>query len=112
MEGHGLQATKIVHHHANGRFDWLISEPSREVISILCGKYKGFTFVHPMNWTSSNFGLSVNCLHSYGEFLVISEITRCHTFTKEINPASDHSQYFNENFYCKNCLGVFSAMSG
>ena len=39
-----------------------------------------------------------------GRFLVIAEITRCHTFTKEINYASDHSQYVNENFYCKNCL--------
>ena len=50
MEGHCLQVIKIVHHHANGRFDWLISEqqsvnPSREAISILSGKYKGFTFV-------------------------------------------------------------------
>ena len=26
VEGHCLQAMKIVHHHANGRFDWLISE--------------------------------------------------------------------------------------
>ena len=39
---------KIVHHHANGRFDWLISEhqsvnPSREGIAILFRKYKGFT---------------------------------------------------------------------
>ena len=25
-EGHCLQAMKIVHHHANGCFDWLISE--------------------------------------------------------------------------------------
>ena len=44
---------KIVHHHANGRFDWLISEhqsvnPSREAISILSGKYERFTFVHPV----------------------------------------------------------------
>ena len=42
-EGHCLQAMKIVHHHANGRFDWLISghqgvDPSREAISILSGK--------------------------------------------------------------------------
>ena len=49
-----LGAMKIVHHHANGRFDWLISghqsiNPSREVISILfSGKYKRFTFVHPL----------------------------------------------------------------
>ena len=44
---------KIVHHHANGRFDWLISgqqsvNPSREAISILSVKYKTFTFVHPV----------------------------------------------------------------
>ena len=44
---------KIVHHHANGNFDWLISEhrrvnPSREAISILSGKYKRFMFVHPV----------------------------------------------------------------
>ena len=40
-------------HHANGRFDWLISghqsvNPSREAISILSGKYKRCTFVHPV----------------------------------------------------------------
>ena len=44
---------KIVHHHANGCFDWLISghqsvNPSREAFSILSGKYKRFTFVHPV----------------------------------------------------------------
>ena len=37
MEDDCLQAIKIMHHHANGRFDWLISghqgvDPSREVI--------------------------------------------------------------------------------
>ena len=52
MEAHCLLAVKIVHHHANGRFDWLISghqsvNPSREAISILSGKYKRFTFVFP-----------------------------------------------------------------
>ena len=52
MEVHCLLAVKIVHHHANGRFDWLISghqsvNPSREAIS---GKYKRFTFVHPERW--------------------------------------------------------------
>ena len=52
VEGHHcLQAMKIVHHHANGCFDWLISgqqsvNPSREAISILSGKYKRFTLVH------------------------------------------------------------------
>ena len=53
VEGHCLQAIKIVHHHTNGRFDWLISEhqsinASREAISILSGKCKRFTFVHPV----------------------------------------------------------------
>ena len=47
------QAIKNVDHHANGRFNWLMSErqsvnPSREAISILSGKYKTFTFVHPV----------------------------------------------------------------
>ena len=51
LKGHCLEAMKIVHHHANGIFDWLISEhqsvnPSREAISTLSGKYKRFTFVH------------------------------------------------------------------
>ena len=51
MEVHCLQVLKIVHHYVNSCFDWLISgqqgvNPSREVISILSGKYKGFTFVH------------------------------------------------------------------
>ena len=53
VDGHCLQAMKIVHHYANGRFDWLISEyqsvnPARESVSILSGKHKAFTFVHPV----------------------------------------------------------------
>ena len=53
VEGHCFQAMKIVYHHANGRFDWLLSghqsvNPSREPVSILSGKYKRFTFVHPV----------------------------------------------------------------
>ena len=53
VEGHCLQAIKIVHHYANSCFDWLISghqsvNPPRETISILSGKYKRFTFVHPV----------------------------------------------------------------
>ena len=45
-----LEAMTIVHHHANGRFDWLISEhqsvsPSREAIFVLSGKYKRSMFV-------------------------------------------------------------------
>ena len=54
VEGHCLQAKKVVHHHANGRFDWLISghqsvNPSREAISILSEKFKRFTFGHPVS---------------------------------------------------------------
>ena len=50
VEGHCLLTMKIVHQHANGRFDWLISghesvNPSREAISILSGKYERFMFV-------------------------------------------------------------------
>ena len=53
VEDHCLRAMKIVHHHTNSRFDWLGSghqgvNPAREVISILSGKYKRFTFVHPV----------------------------------------------------------------
>ena len=55
--GHCLQAIKIMHHHANGRFDWLISEhqsvnPRREAIPILPGKRKRFAFVHPVQLDS------------------------------------------------------------
>ena len=57
VEGHCLQTMKIVHHHANGCFHWLISgqksvNPSREAIPVLSGKYKRFTFVHhvPNDW--------------------------------------------------------------
>ena len=51
VEGGCLQTMKIVHHHANGRFYWIISEhqsvnSSREAIYILSGKYKRFTIVH------------------------------------------------------------------
>ena len=55
VESHCFQVMKIVRHHANGRFDWLISgrqsvNPSREAISILSGKHKRFTFVHPVSY--------------------------------------------------------------
>ena len=50
MKDYCLQAMKIVHQHANGRFDWLIFgkqnvNPLREAISIL-SEYKRFAFVH------------------------------------------------------------------
>ena len=43
----------MVHHHAPGRFDWLISghhsvNLSRAVISMLFGKCKTLTFAHPL----------------------------------------------------------------
>ena len=52
VEGDCLQAMKIVHYHANGYFNWLISgqqsdTPLREAVSILSGKYKRFSFVIP-----------------------------------------------------------------
>ena len=54
VEGHRLQAMKIVHHHANdhqilvGQFHQSVNS-SRKAISILSGKYKRFTFVHPVH---------------------------------------------------------------
>ena len=53
VEGHCLQAIKIVHHYVNSCADWLISgqkrvNPLRESISVLSGKYKRFTCVHPV----------------------------------------------------------------
>ena len=58
VEGHCLQEMKIMHHHASGHFDLLISvhqsnNPSRQTISILSGIYKRFTSVHPVLWVST-----------------------------------------------------------
>ena len=57
VEGHCLQAMKIVHYCGNGCFDWLISgqqsdNPVREAISILSGKYRRFTFVRSVGMFS------------------------------------------------------------
>ena len=54
VKGLRLQAVKIVRYYANSCFDWLISRQQsdnhlREETSVLSGKYKGFTFVHPEN---------------------------------------------------------------
>ena len=65
---------KNVHLHANGRFNWLITEhqsvnPSREpiyieiYIEIPSGKYKRFTFVHPV--TSNTLKVRA-CSHEPG----------------------------------------------
>ena len=67
VEGHCLQAMKIVRQHANSRFDWLISghqsiHSIRETISILSGKYKRFTFDHPVIANLSQRGTSKQLL--------------------------------------------------
>ena len=56
--GHRLRTMKIVYRYVDGCFDWLISgqqsvNPWREAISILYGKYKRFTFVHPVDQYST-----------------------------------------------------------
>ena len=61
---------------------------------------------------SKQANVRIKIMQRKGGFSVITEITRCHTFTKEINHARARSQYFNENSYCKNYLRVFSAMTG
>ena len=66
VEGHCLQAMKIVHHYANDCFDWLISgkqsvDPSSEAISILSGKYKRFALVHPVGH------IEISPVHCAGE---------------------------------------------
>ena len=52
VKGLRLQAMKIVRYYANSYFDWFISRQQsdnrlREATSILSGKYRRFTFVHP-----------------------------------------------------------------
>ena len=47
----------------------------------------------------------------WGGFPVMAEITRNHTFTKQISHATSRGQYFDENFYCKNCLLVFLSIT-
>ena len=54
-----------MHHHANHRSDWLIPghqrvNLSREAISILSGKYKRFTFVHPVAWLRNHQQKSIS----------------------------------------------------
>ena len=74
VEGHCFQAMKIVHHHADGNFDWLISEhqsvnPSREAISVLSEKYKSSTFVHPVKTGK----ISKGALQSFSSTLYFCE---------------------------------------
>ena len=71
VEGHCLQAMKIVRHRTNGRFDWLISghqivNPSREAISMLSSKYKGLRL--SILWLTDSLGqLSLKRCHSIFE---------------------------------------------
>ena len=60
---------KIVHHHANGCFDWLIFgqqsvNPSREAISILSGntKHLRFSILCVAIFSKSNLFVSINAL--------------------------------------------------
>ena len=73
LEGHCLEPMKIVHHHPNCRFDWLISEnqsvnPSRKAMSILSEKYKRKSFVFPRQYR--------NCFSFKGLTLLCSEINQ------------------------------------
>ena len=82
---------KIVHHHANGRFDWLTSghqsvDISREVISILSSKYKRFTFVDPV--ANSNF-------HVVGNFFETIKCKVCFVFI--ISNLQEFRQLSSEN---------------
>ena len=99
VEGHSLQAIKIVHHHANVHFDQLISghqsvNPSREATSILSGKYKRFMFVHLVSLTSSRKlfppqlnvqgNARVNAVNTHSKrncFLYCCTLVRLSTFT-------------------------------
>ena len=74
-EDHCLRAMKIVHHNANGRFDCLISghqnvNLSREVISILSGKYR-------------DLRLSDHRMDKRKSFLFVSQYRNC--FSRKIN---------------------------
>ena len=101
MEGHCLQAMKIVHHYANSCFDWLFSghlsiNLSREAISILSGNYKRFTFVHPVHMVS---------IQSSNEFKVLMVIF----FTKCISLLANDYQFLY--YVLKQCLSGLELIS-
>ena len=65
MECHFLHVMKIVHHHTNGRFDWLIPEQQsvnswRDTILLLAGKCKRFTVVRPVSSSTPNYSNKKN----------------------------------------------------
>ena len=108
VEDHCLRATKIVHHHANGRFDWLISGqqsvyPSREVIPILSGKYKRFTFVHRV--ADSNFHVAGNFFETIDAKLVfVSIISNSKEFRQLSSKNNSTCIAFSEETLQKNTM--------
>ena len=88
VEDHCLRAMKIVHHHANGRLDSLISghqsvNPLREVISILSGKYKRFTFVHPASlYKIGSKALTLSFLPTFLHCSKTGMFVICHKFSR------------------------------
>ena len=72
---------KIAHYFANGCFDWFISGQQsdnllREAISIPSWKYKKFSFVHSMHWSTIHVGNKKNVCGVLCEARVTPEI--CH----------------------------------
>ena len=104
VEGHCLQAMKIVRHHANGRFDWLISghqsvTPSREAISILSSKYKDLRL--STLWLTDSLGqLSLKRCHS-----IYENIPRWLTKARHEITLATHTDGQQVTYY-RNCLFV------
>ena len=77
---------KIIRHHANGCFDWLISgqqsiNPSREAISTLSGKYKVVN-LSTLWLTDSLRQLSLKRCHSINSENIPEWMTEvCHEIT-------------------------------
>ena len=67
-EGHCLQAMKILHHLANGRFDWLISghqsvNPLRKATFYNVSEIQK-NYVCPLIWEMRNYLDANNCFHT------------------------------------------------
>ena len=80
MKARCFEAIKIVHRY--GHFDWLISghqsvNSSREATSIMSGKYKRFTFVHPVGH-GLEFDTKYHILHDFRTFTSSEEKTSYH----------------------------------
>ena len=115
VEDHCLQAMKIVHHHANGCFDWSISgqqsvSPSREAISILSGKYKRVTVVHPvvpvaldgmnsLKWIMNTHVKAIVC-RDFSRMLIYRLHLRQQTLD-EANYGWNYTNYVKEFWFCR-----------